>query len=55
MVQSSQVRGKDVQHIWDKTTKREEKSRKAPPIYCVGQTAKISKENMKFAKVFEQN
>jgi hypothetical protein len=53
----SLVSDKDVLHKWERMRKRQAKIRKAkaPPIYSVGQTVRISKEKMRFARGFEQN
>jgi hypothetical protein len=51
------VNVKDVLCIWERMTKRQAWIRKAksPPIYSMGQTVKISKEKMQFARGFGQN
>jgi hypothetical protein len=46
------VNDKDMLRKWEKKKKRQAKIRKvkSPPIYSVGQTVRISKEKMQFAK-----
>ena len=51
----ARVTGKEVLNIWNRMTDKQAKLKKAPVIYGVGQTVRISKEKMKFAKGFEQN
>jgi hypothetical protein len=48
------VSDKDALRIWDKRQARIREV-KSPPIYSVGQTVRISKEKMQFAKGFGQN
>jgi hypothetical protein len=49
------VTGKDVLKIWNRMTEEQARLKRAPAINGVGQTERISKEKMKFAKAFEQN
>ena len=51
------VSDKDVLRIWEKKRQRQAKIRtvRSAPISSVGQTVRISKDKMQFAKGFEQN
>jgi hypothetical protein len=53
----SLVSDKDVLLIWERMRNRQARIKKvrSPPIYSVGQTVRISKGKMQFAKGFEQN
>jgi hypothetical protein len=52
----SLVSDKHVLHIWERIRKRQGKIRevKATPIYSVGQTVRISKEKLRFARVLSR-